>query len=118
MDIVIEFFRAFRQTPETMCCEPVVAWIERGCGSMPYSRNQQIKLWRLGMMRGCALAAQRLGLRALGSDEVLEGDVVLARQVGGSELLGVMAGGGVVVSAAAGVVSMTREPSIIAAWRV
>jgi hypothetical protein len=110
---IVEFFRSYPQTRETLCAEVVAAWLRSRGVAVPYERGQMLRMWRRGVGAGAAIAARRLGFSRV--EEPRSGDVVLLMQADGSEILGACAGD-VCVAAGGGAVAITTDAPL-AAWR-
>ena len=101
MNAVIAFMRGFPQTRDTLCTEPVLAWLA-GAGLVhPFDARLQARLWRrVGTWRGVREIVRRLGWRLERPRDLREGEPVVARLPNGQPVCGLVGPNGMVVSAA------------------
>jgi len=100
MSEIVAFFRAFPHTRETVCSEPVVAWLaSRGvieAADLP--AQTQRDLWRrvqerrLTLRQAVRLCASRLDMTLHEAGCAAPGEAVVMRSKGGAAALGVFLG--------------------------
>lgn len=117
MNEIVAFFRAFPLRKDTLCSEPVAAWLRSRGVSVDMLRIDQRELWARGMIEGARDAARRVGAHEVAPEEAQPGDVALIAQDGAEPAMGMMFEGGF-VAASFGRLIIVTEPVVVAAWRV
>lgn len=117
MNEIVAFFRAFPLRKDTLCSEPVAAWLRSRGVSVDMLRVDQKDLWGRGMIEGAREAARRVGAHEIAPEEARAGDVALIAQQDEEPAMGVMFDGGF-VAASFGRLIIVTEPVVVAAWRV
>jgi len=103
MDDVVAFMRAFPVRRETLCSEPVMAWLRAKGVDHPFDGRTQRRLFaRVGFNNAVREIIARIGFVFELPRNVQPGEPVVARGVNGLAVCGLMGADGRVVMAAHG----------------
>lgn len=116
MHETVAFMRAFPVRPETLCSEPVMAWLHSKGVDHPFDARTQRRLFkRVGFTDAVREIIARIGFVFELPRNVQPGEPVVARGVDGSALCGLMGPDGRVVMAAHGAFGVAELPIIFVA---
>jgi hypothetical protein len=114
---VAPFLMAYDVGPDTLCSEPVLAYLRatgRVAGDIPAPRQRAL-LARYGVARALALCGRELGFRLARPSRLIEGDAALLRapQVAGGAVCGLVGADGGALALAGDALIGWRAPDVL-----